>query len=272
MNWWGKLLGGVFGYMLGGLPGALLGAVIGHLLDRGLNIARLEGPGPNEEQRELIQSAFFTATFSIMGHIAKADGQVTRDEIQIAEALMQQMDLHEEHRKLAMALFQQGKSSDFDLTVALDEFKQQLGRQRNLLRIFIEVQVQVALSDGVMHPAEEKILLQVCKQLGIRQAEYRAIVYLVKASGHFAGEQQRPGRKPSAATSAATIKDAYELLGVDKSASDSEVKKAYRRLLSRHHPDKLVSRGLPEEMMTVAADKTFQIKQAYDMIKKVRGM
>ncbi len=271
MGWWGKLLGGTFGFMLGGPIGALLGAVMGHQIDKGLNVARLEGPELDVEQRELIQTAFFTATFSIMGHVAKADGQVTHDEIQIAEALMQQMDLDAEQRKLAMALFQQGKSADFDLTGVLDQFKHQLGRQRNLLRIFIEVQVQVALSDGVMHPAEEKILLQVCKQLGIRQAEYRAIVYLVKASGHFAGEQ-RQGSKPSAATSAATIKDAYELLGIDKSASDSEVKKAYRRLLSRHHPDKLVSKGLPEEMMKVAADKTFQIKQAYDMIKKARGM
>ena len=271
MGWWGKLLGGTFGFMLGGPIGALLGAVMGHQIDKGLNVARLEGPELDADQTELIQTAFFTATFSVMGHIAKADGHVTRDEIQIAEALMQQMDLDAGQRKLAMALFQQGKRADFDLTGVLDQFKHQLGRQRNLLRIFIEVQVQVALSDGVMHSAEEKILLLVCRHLGIRQAEYRAIVYLVKASGHFAGEQ-RQGRKPSAATSAATIKDAYELLGVDKSASDSDVKKAYRRMLSRHHPDKLVSKGLPEEMMKVAADKTFQIKQAYEMIKKARGM
>ncbi|MEN8214100.1 MAG: co-chaperone DjlA, partial [Pseudomonadota bacterium] len=213
------------------------------------------------------------ATFSVMGHIAKADGQVTHDEIQIAEALMQQMDLDGEQRKLAMGLFRQGKSAGFDLDGVLDQFRQQLGRQRNLLRIFIEIQVQLAYSDGVIHPAEEKILLLVCRQLGIRQAEYRAIVYLVKASGHFAGEErQRQGRERTAATSAATIKDAYEVLGVDASTSDAEVKKAYRRLLSRHHPDKLVSKGLPEEMMKVAADKTHQIKQAYEMIKKARGM
>lgn len=271
MGWMGKLLGGIFGYMLGGPIGALFGAFAGHFVDKGLNAARLEGPELDADQRELIQSAFFTATFSVMGHVAKADGQVTRDEIEIAEALMQQMGLDAGQRKSAMALFQQGKSADFDLEGALDQFRQQLGRQRNLLRIFIEVQVQIALSDGVMHAAEETILLRVCKQLGIRQAEYRAIVYLVKASGHFAGEQ-RQGSRPTAATSAATIKDAYELLGVEKSASDSEVKKAYRRLLSRHHPDKLVSKGLPEEMMKVAADKTFQIKQAYEMVKKSRGI
>jgi DnaJ like chaperone protein len=273
MSWWGKLLGGAFGFMLGGPLGALLGAVMGHQLDRGMQSARLEGPELQPQQRERVQTAFFTATFSVMGHIAKADGQVTRDEIRIAEMLMQQMDLDAQQRKLAMALFRQGKAADFDLQGVLDQFREQLGRQRNLLRIFIEIQVQLALSDGVMHAAEEHLLLQICRRLGIRQAEFRAIVYLVKASGQFAGEQrQQQESRSSTASPAATLDDAYELLGVDSSAADSEVKKAYRRQLSRHHPDKLVSRGLPEEMMKVATDKTHQIKQAYEMIKKARGL
>ena len=272
MSWWGKLLGGAFGFMLGGPLGALLGAVMGHQLDRGMHIARLKGPELQPQHREQVQAAFFTATFSVMGHIAKADGQVTRDEIRIAETLMRQMELDAEQRKLAMALFRQGKALDFDLHGVLDQFREQLGRQRNLLRIFIEIQVQLALSDGVMDAAEERLLLQICRRLGIRQAEFRAIVYLVRASGHFADQQGQQHGGSKTASPAATLGDAYELLGVDSSAADSEVKKAYRRQLSRHHPDKLVSRGLPEEMMKVATDKTHQIKQAYEMIKKARGL
>ena len=170
------------------------------------------------------------------------------------------------------ALFRQGKALDFDLHGVLDQFREQLGRQRNLLRIFIEIQVQLALSDGVMDAAEERLLLQICRRLGIRQAEFRAIVYLVRASGHFADQQGQQHGGSKTASPAATLGDAYELLGIDSSAADSEVKKAYRRQLSRHHPDQLVSRGLPEEMMKVATDKTHQIKQAYEMIKKARGL
>jgi DnaJ like chaperone protein len=68
------------------------------------------------------------------------------------------------------------------------------------------------------------------------------------------------------------VEAAHAVLNVTPDAADADVKKAYRRLLNQHHPDKLVSRGLPEEMMKVAAHKTHEIKQAYDIVKQARGM
>ena len=68
------------------------------------------------------------------------------------------------------------------------------------------------------------------------------------------------------------IKDAYKVLGVQNDASDAEVKKAYRRLMSQHHPDKLVSKGLPDEMIRIATDRTHEIRKAYENIRSNRGL
>ena len=73
-----------------------------------------------------------------------------------------------------------------------------------------------------------------------------------------------------AATARTSLKDAYRLLGVSDGASDAELKKAYRRLMSQHHPDKLVAKGLPEQMVKDATEKTQQIKAAYELIRKSR--
>jgi DnaJ like chaperone protein len=62
------------------------------------------------------------------------------------------------------------------------------------------------------------------------------------------------------------------ILGADKNLTDKELKRAYRRLLAQHHPDKLVAKGLPDEMIKLANDKTQEIISAYELIKKHRGM
>ena len=278
MAWWGKLLGGAFGFMLGGPLGAILGAALGHQYDKGLKA--LPGAGQRQvppDQQELNQTAFFTATFAVMGHIAKADGVVTPDEIRFAEAVMQQMDLTQEQRETAINLFREGKREKFRLDEVLDQFHSQIGRQRNLVRMFMEIQVQAAYGDGKKHAAEHRILESISKRLGISAIELGMIEQMVIASMHFQQREQQQqdsgrGRTRSNTTGVGSLSDAYAILEINKSASDGEVKKAYRRMLSRHHPDKLASRGLPEEMMKMAAEKTHRIKQAYEMIKQSRGM
>jgi DnaJ like chaperone protein len=277
MAWWGKLLGGTFGFMLGGPLGAILGAALGHQYDKGLKAL----PGGQRQvppdQQELNQTAFFTATFSVMGHIAKADGVVTPDEIRFAEAVMQQMDLTKEQRATAINLFREGKKDEFRLDEVLDQFHSQIGRQRNLVRMFMEIQVQAAYGDGKKHAAEHRILESISKRLGISAIELGMIEQMVLASMHFQQREQQQrhsgrGRTRSSTAGVGSLSDAYAILEIEKSASDGEVKKAYRRMLSRHHPDKLASKGLPEEMMKIAAEKTHLIKQAYEMIKQSRGM
>jgi DnaJ like chaperone protein len=261
MGWWGKVIGGTFGFMLGGPLGAVLGASFGHQFDRGVSMQGGVQFAPGATER--VQTAFFTATFSVMGYIAKADGQVSRDEIALAEAVMKQMGLSPELRKGARGLFSQGKQSDFPLDEILDQFRREVHRRRSLLRVFIEIQIQAAYADGVMHTEERRALEHICARLGISQADFEALESMIRAQLHH--RQTAPNRGPS-------LEDAYAILNIDKSATDAEVKRAYRRLMSQHHPDKLVAKGLPEEMMKVATDRTHEIRKAYEAVKEARDM
>jgi DnaJ like chaperone protein len=253
--------------MLGGPLGALLGGALGHSFDRGMGgVEDALDPG----ERERVQTAFFTATFSVMGHLAKADGRVSRDEIALAEAVMGEMDLSPDLRRTAVRLFEQGKAADFPLDDVIDQFRRECHRRQTLIRMFLEIQLQAAYADGRLDAAEDALLQRVCARLGIPQGVYRRIEQMVRAERHFAGgagagRGAPPRRGP-------TLEDAYAVLNVSADASDAEVKRAYRRLMSQHHPDKLVAKGLPEEMMKLATQKTHEIRQAYDRVKAARGL
>jgi len=263
MGLWGKLIGGAFGFMLGGPLGAVLGAAFGHQFDKGLGgLERLEQGAATDGGTERVQLAFFTATFSVMGHLAKADGRVSRDEIALAEAVMERMGLEPAMREAAVRLFDQGKQDNFPLDDVLDQFRREASRRRNLFRMFLEIQLQAALADGVIHAAERRMLERICDRLGLPRAELEALEAMFRAEQHH--QKTRPTQRPAVA-------DAYAILGVQETADEAEIKKAYRRLMSRHHPDKLVAKGLPEEMMKLAAQKTHEIRQAYEALHEARG-
>ena len=287
MAWIGKLLGGAVGFALGGPLGALVGVALGHNIDRSSRAARGRGwadsdllgaddaadffgapdhhPDPPEtlDPRERTQTAFFTATFAVMGHLAKADGRVTRDEIRLASRVMDEMRLSATHRRLAERLFREGRSPDFPVGEVLDQFRRECRYSTHLVTMFVEILLHAAYADGALHPEERALLESVCGRLRLPAGELERLEAMVRAEHHA-----RSG-KPSDALSAA---DAYAILGVDETCSDAELKRAYRRMMNRHHPDKLVAKGLPEEMMRVATEKTREIKAAYDRLKEVRGL
>lgn len=267
MSWWGKLVGGAFGFMVGGPLGALLGAALGHNLDKGISGLETEELEPGD--RERVQMAFFTATFSVMGHVAKADGQVSREEVALAEAVMAEMDLSPDLRKTAIRLFNEGKSEGFPLDEVLEQFRQECHRRQTLVQMFMELQLQAAYADGNLDGAEERLLLHICDRLGISSFTYRRLEQMIRAERHFGGGER--ARRPAGQPKGPSLEDAYALLNASPESSDAEVKKAYRRLLSQHHPDKLVAKGLPEEMMKIATRKTHEIRQAYEQVKKARG-
>lgn len=258
MGWWGKLAGGTFGFMLGGPLGALLGAAIGHSFDKG--VAAQEHFAPGDQER--VQAAFFTATFSVMGRIAKADGRVSEDEITLARRVMDEMHLTAEQRRLAMELFGRGKQADFPFEETLRQFRQESHRRQTLIQMFLEVQLHAAYADGVMHPSERALIEQACRLLGFPLRALAQLEALVRHQHDFTDQ---------AAPRSNRLAEAYAVLGVNQDASDSDIKRAYRRLMNQHHPDKLVAKGLPEEMMRMATEKTHEIRQAYEAIKKSRG-
>lgn len=263
MKWWGKLLGGVLGYAIGDLIGAIIGVFLGHQLDRVTNSTRIGGAGPQEQT----QAAFFATTFSVMGHISKADGLVSPEEIQLAEQVMKQMQLSREQRVSAINYFNQGKQEEFNLDAVLQEFRQTCGRKTALLQMFVEIQLQAVYADGIKNPSEEKILRHICSVLG-----YPVVLLTQLESMLFASQRSRQSYSSnnSYANSTSALKDAYKIIGVSDTATDAEVKKAYRRLMNQNHPDKLISKGLPEEMIEIATNKTQEIQKAYDLILENR--
>ena len=151
MSWWGKLTGGAFGFMLGGPLGALLGAVLGHNLDKGLQGLDMEASSASPQEQERIQTAFFTTTFSVMGHLAKADGRVSPKEIAQARSVMAHMNLDADMRRATIDLFNQGKQQGFPLDGVLQQFRQECRRRTTLIQMFMEIQIQAAYTLSLIH-------------------------------------------------------------------------------------------------------------------------
>lgn len=259
---WGKLLGAGFGFMLGGPFGALLGAYFGHNFDRGASQSHF-----GFANAQVAQDEFFQSLFQVMGHIAKADGQVTEQEIQMARLIMAQMKLTEARKTEAVELFNRGKQPEFDLDQTLQTFKQTCHGHRNLMQMFLEIQIAAAFADGGIHSVEKKILEHIAKVLGFNNLHLNLLIQSYEAQQRFhqSGQQTTYNVKERLA-------DAYQVLGVEASASDKDTKRAYRKMMSQHHPDKLVAKGLPEDMMQVAKEKSQEIQAAWELIRKDRGI
>jgi DnaJ like chaperone protein len=263
MSWFSTVVGGAFGFLLGGPLGAILGASVGHQFGKGLDgIETAETLNPNDQHR--VQMAFFTATFSVMGHLAKADGHVSPEEISLANRVMNEMALTSDMRATAINLFQQGKQADFPLDDVLAQFYKECHRRTDLIRMFLEIQLQAAFADGTLAVSEEGLLLHICRQLRISRFDYERLKIQLLAQQRFQGRSYYTKNTPQKTS----LQDAYGVLGLKPSASKAEVKKAYRRLMSQNHPDKLVAKGLPEEMMRLAKEKTQKISKAYETIQK----
>jgi len=258
-NWWGKIIGGIIGLLRGGITGAVIGALMGHFVDRFLS--GIVGVGST-------QKAFFDALFGTLGHLSKADGQVTETEIRMVESLMARMQIAGDERQRAIRLFNQGKADDFDLQQALHSFAQHSMVRQDLRLMFMEILVEAAFSSGSVTQAEQQVLLQVARLLRIPGHVFSAMLNARGATGGAYGSgagNRAPGNQVG------SLAQAFAKLGLESSASDAEIKKAYRKLVSQYHPDKLVSRGLPEEMMDIAKTRVREINTAYDQIKQTRG-
>lgn len=271
---WGKVLGAFFGFLFGRWPGALLGLYVGHLFDRSIkqNFNQQGGFTKFFGEVKSRQAVFFYATFSVMGHIAKSNGRVSEIHIEAANALMTQLRLTPEQRKEAQHAFREGKDNEFDLTGTLKEFKRSVYSRREVLQMFIEIQIQGAYSDGVLQSEEQEILVKVARILGFTDKELSLLLSRWEAEVRFHQQkQQRNGNaRGQAPASGQALNDAYEVLGVTPENSDAQIKKAYKKLMTQHHPDKLVSKGLPPEMLEMAKAKTQDIQAAYDMVKNTR--
>ncbi|MGH1460620.1 MAG: co-chaperone DjlA [Neptuniibacter sp.] len=249
------LLGALVGLFSGGFLGLIFGGFVGFLISRALRgVVRSINP----------QEAFFKATFTVMGRIAKADGRVTEDEIRFARDVMSQMRLDDLRKRQAIDFFSEGKDEELDLSRLIRPLGMMLKHRPSVKLMFVEILLQTAMADGEVSPPEMQVIEEVCSYLDFGADSVEEVIARVKAQRDFYQHGQE------GVDSEVLLQDSYAVLGIDESASDAEVKKAYRRQMSQHHPDKLVSKGLPEEMIELAKEKSQEIQAAYERIKTSR--
>lgn len=271
---WGKILGSIFGFLLGGPVGAIFGICVGNLFDRGLaeHFSRPSWYYHQEKRRE-VQQLFFCTTFAVMGHIAKAAGHVSKENLLTAMHFMDQLQLNRAQKKIAKQQFNLGKAKTFNLTQALQSLMISCGDNPDLIRLFVDIQYQ-AVSQDVFIAPKIQVLNEVLQQLGFAPLQRQYQFYQdFSSKAHRAGfsDTNQQQRQQSYTSSASTLEQAYAILEVTPQMNQRDIKKAYRKLISRHHPDKLIAQGLPEEMIRLANNKTQVITKAYEQICKSKG-
>ncbi len=216
MQYWGKIIGVAVALMMGGgFWGVVLGLLVGHMFDK----ARSRKMAWFANQRER-QALFFATTFEVMGHLTKSKGRVTEADIHIASQLMDRMNLHGDSRTAAQNAFRVGKADNYPLREKMRQFRSVCFGRFDLIRMFLEIQIQAAFADGSLHPNEREVLYVIAEELGISRVQFDQFLRMMQGG-------------------------------------------AYRKLMSEHHPDKLVAKGLPPEMMEMAKQKAQEIQKAY---------
>ena len=248
MSWFGKIMGGSVGFMFCGPIGALVGASLGHALidDRTRSGLAESGRLTGQEQR---QAVFFTATFAMLGKMAKADGRVCQNEISVVRSFMHdKLQLDGPAQQFAISVFNEAKDNDTSFEDYARQFGQVFHNEPQLRMMFYEMLFTMALADDVLHPAEESILRAAPNLLGLHGDVFATVKrqFVSDLSHHYA------------------------VLGLDNNAELPEVKKAYRKLVSEYHPDKVVSKGLPEDFIKFAEEKFREINEAYEAIQSTR--
>ena len=248
------LIGGLLGFLIGGPVGLLIGGGLGYWLVRRVRRSMLG-------RLAAVQKQFLESTFAVMGCMCKADGQVSEAELEASRQLWDRLRLGEEQRAKAREDFTRGKRDDFDLDAELAKLKPIIGSQPALRQVFLQVQLAAIAADGELHSAEHEMLMRVVRGLGCSEAEIAQIEAMLRGAAEGGG----------AASHEVSLEDAYQVLGVSSDASDAEIKRQYRRLMSENHPDKLAAKGLPDNMREVAKERTSEIGNAYDRIRKARS-
>lgn len=265
MPFWGKVVGTVAGLATGKPLVALLGLLLGHQFDRGFaeRFAGEPGGSTGAGGRTQLPEHFIRALFQTMGHMAKADGRVSEDEIRAARALMHRLNFGPANIRQSIGWFEVGKEKTFPLLATVRRLRRENARRPELNRLFVRLLIEVSLSKASLHQRERSLLWAVCTELDIGRVELAQLEAMLRA--------QRAFRKsPAGAADAARVDDAYALLGVDKSSTNDDIKTAYRRLMNKHHPDKIASTNPAAAELAAAEKRTRDIRGAYETLKSRR--
>ncbi len=258
MGYWGKIIGGAAGLVMGGPFGAMMGAALGHAADQGSTGFRFRLPsafGINPARVAAMlggrDQIFAVGVVTLSAKLAKCDGTVVREEI---DAFKRQFRIPPESVRDVGRMFdaQRDSSEGFEPYAAQlgDAFADAPGVLEDVLAALFAI----ARADKPIGVRETDFLRRVHARFGLGQQSWE------RASG--ATPRFRP--EPT--------DDAYAVLGVARTATDDEVRAAWKALVRLNHPDSLASRGVPKEFIASATDKVAGINAAWDRIKRERGL
>jgi DnaJ like chaperone protein len=253
MLWPTTLVGAGIGYAIASIPGAMLGALLGQAVDRHLALQtwaqlreRLNGRAVPRDDELL---------FVLLGRLAKHDGRVVEQHIQQARVEMRRMDMSEPAQRRAIAAFNRGKEGGDKLRGHLRRLASQPRAAEGVLRACW----RMAWANGRASSGERALIVSWGKWLGWSTAQVDAL-----------GAEHETPRKPLG-NSSADYQRALALLGVQADSEPAHIKRAYRRLLSRHHPDKIAGSGASPLQVRDATDRTQDLHRAYKVVRARRG-
>ena len=204
---------------------------------------------------------FVMSMFLVMGKLAKMDGRVTANEIKYASSVMQLLGLSNYERQTAIAYFEQGKKRHSEPAEFVEQLADLIGKGTSLARLFLQIQCRLALVKGSLRLKEKVLLRDFAEILGFQKSQLTSICH------ELAGEPEN-----KADNSCRLQKKAYLILQLAPEVEDSEIKKAYLRMMSKYHPDKLVSENLTEESLKELHNKAMEIRGAYEALCGVRKL
>ncbi len=266
MTYWGKVIGTLGGLATGRPWMAIIGLILGHQFDRGFadRFTRF-GPDVSAARLQQLPHAYLKALFETMGHLAKADGRVTEQEIRAARALMHRLGLGPSEIRKAISWFEKGKESSYPLLATLQNLRGQSARRADMRALFVRLLLEVALAKPSLQHTERAVIWTICKELDIGRVELAQLEAMLRAQRGFR-------RSAAGVADSQRVSDAYAALGIDSSCSNAEIKKAYRRLMNRNHPDKLASTNPDAAVLAEAERRTREVKGAYDLLKARRSI
>jgi DnaJ like chaperone protein len=262
--YWGKIIGTLAGLATMRPLFVLLGLLLGHQFDRGFN-GRFREFASQGARVAHLPDDYIRPLFQAMGHLAKSDGRVSEDEIRATRTIMHRIGLGPAQVRNAMHWFEEGKRADFPLLQTIRQTRRVAARNPELRQLFVRLLLEVVLAKERLGKHERALLWTVCTELEIGRVELAQLEAMIRAQRSFR-------HSPAGDADAARVRNAYQTLGVEQTASNADIKKAYRRLMSRNHPDKIAGSNPAHDVVAEAERRTREVRGAYEMLKARRSI